>query len=84
MKYLLIALTLMSSSCASRGTPSERIVIESRTQPLELEADAGPPFCSVRAMLNGVEVTFVSWAGCYVIRREISLPDYDSREAYKP
>lgn len=63
--------------------PRETITIESRTEPLELEADAGQP-CTIRAQLNGVEVLLISWMGCFVIRREISLPKYHNPGVFQP
>ena len=70
MRALLAALVLVG--CAS----PHGIVVESDTEPVRLEGDYGPP-CAVRVELDGHVYTFASSLGCYVVRAEVHVPDYD-------
>lgn len=78
IRVLLVA--AMLSGCASaRG-----IVVESDTEPVRLEGEAGERSCSVRVELGGHVYTFVSSLGCYVVRTEVTVPEYHVEGAGRP
>lgn len=78
MRALLMA--LMLSACSS----AQGIIVQSDTEPVRLEGDYGPP-CAVRVELDGHVYTFASSLGCYVVRTEVHVPDYDALgPAWKP
>lgn len=70
----MLAATL--SACASARPIPTAVLYHSKTEPLEIEGDYGPP-CSVRIVLAGTAHVFSSDLGCYVLRRQIHVPWYD-------
>ena len=74
MKTILLLISFLFFACAP--APMGILVI-SRTQPLVVEGDSTGEVCTVRVELEGHIYTFASYAGCNVLRREISVPEYD-------
>lgn len=72
MKRALFAIALLAGCVGPRG-----IVVQSDTEPVRLEGSYGPP-CAVRVELGGHVYTFASSLGCYVVRTEVHVPDYDA------
>lgn len=80
MKLALVCLALFGLlACAS----SQGIVVESRTEPVRLEGDYGPP-CVIQVELEGHLYSFTSWVGCYVVRTEVKVPAYHVEGAGRP
>lgn len=79
MRRVLLVAAMLAGCAPVRG-----IVVESDTEPVRIEGDAGERSCSVRIELGGHVYTFVSTLGCYVVRTMVEVPKYHVEGAGRP
>lgn len=79
MKRALLLAAMFAGCVSPRG-----IVVHSDTEPVRLEGEVGEMSCSVRVELGGHVYTFASSLGCYVVRTEVTVPEYHTEDGGRP
>lgn len=79
MKRTLLVAAMLSGCASARG-----IVVFSDVEPVRLEGEVGEMSCSVRVELGGHVYTFASSLGCYVVRTEVTVPEYHTEDGGRP